>query len=69
MIADGDLIDSKPTGRIVDAFDWNKSMTEQDSAATAKEKFKTNATERWFLCLKIGDCHVEWYQATCAIRT
>jgi hypothetical protein len=24
MIADGDLIDSKPTGRIIDAFDWNK---------------------------------------------
>ena len=24
MIADGDLIDSKPTGRIVDAFNWNK---------------------------------------------
>lgn len=24
MIADGDLIDNKPTGRIVDAFDWNK---------------------------------------------
>lgn len=24
MIAGGDLIDSKPTGRIVDAFDWNK---------------------------------------------
>ena len=24
MIADGDLIDSKPTGRIVNAFNWNK---------------------------------------------
>lgn len=24
MISDGDLIDSKPTGRIVDAFNWNK---------------------------------------------
>lgn len=24
MIADGDLIDTKPTGRIVDAFNWNK---------------------------------------------